>query len=94
MARRKCKALAARLDGTKPRRYNCGSEETLGADAGCGRTTMADAFELWRLMWLTAVSRGLEELADAVPGTGAAARRRQADAIDLSTFPVLGRVRL
>ena len=55
---------------------------------------MADPFELWRLMWSTAVSSGLEQLAGAVPGAAAAARRRAADAIDLSTFPTLGRVRI
>jgi len=55
---------------------------------------MADPFELWRLMWSTAVSSGLEQLAEAVPGAATAARRRAADAIDLSTFPTLGRVRI
>ena len=55
---------------------------------------MADPFELWRLMWSTAVSRGLEQLAEAVPGAAAAARRPIADAIDLSAFPTLGRVRI
>ena len=55
---------------------------------------MADPFELWRLMWSTAVSSGLEQLAGTVSGGTAAARRRIADTIDLSTFPTLGRVRI
>jgi len=55
---------------------------------------MADPFELWRLMWSSAVSSGLEQLAEAVPGAATAARRRAADAIDLSTLPTLGRVRI
>ena len=55
---------------------------------------MADPFELWRLMWSFAISGGLEQLAQAVPGAGAAARPRVAYAIELSTFPTLGRVRM
>ena len=55
---------------------------------------MADPFELWRLMWSTAVSSGLEQLAEAVPGGATAARPRVAYPIDLSTFPTLGRVRI
>ncbi len=55
---------------------------------------MADPFELWRLMWSTAVSSGLEQLAEAVPGGATAARQRAADLIDLSAFPTLGRVRI
>jgi poly(3-hydroxyalkanoate) synthetase len=55
---------------------------------------MADPFELWRLMWSTAFSRGLEQLAEVIPGTTALARRRGADSVDLSPFPVFGRVRI
>ena len=55
---------------------------------------MADPFELWRLMWSIAISSGLEQLAQAVPGAIGAARPRVADAIELSTFPTLGRVRI
>jgi len=55
---------------------------------------MADPFELWRLMWSTAISHGLEQFAEASSGTAALARRCQADAIDLSAFPVFGRVRI
>ncbi len=54
---------------------------------------MADPFELW-LTWSTALSRGLERVAETILGTAALARRRQADAIDLSPFPVFGRVRI
>ena len=55
---------------------------------------MADLFELWRSMWSTAISRGLEQLVDAVPGTAVANRPLQPNAIDLSPFPTLGRVRI
>ena len=65
-----------------------------GRRAGCKRSAMADPFELWRLMWSTAISHGLEQLAEASSGTAALARRCQADAIDLSAFPVFGRVRI
>ena len=54
---------------------------------------MADPFELWRLMWSFAISGGLEQLAHVVPGAAVAARPRVAYAIELSTFPTLGRVR-
>ena len=55
---------------------------------------MADPFELWRLMWSTAISHGLEQFAEAIPGSATPARRRQSDAIDLSAFPEFGRVRI
>jgi len=55
---------------------------------------MADPFELWRLMWSFAISAGLEQLAQDVRGGTVTARRRVAYAIELSTFPTLGRVRL
>lgn len=55
---------------------------------------MDNPLELWRLMWSAAISRGLEQFADAIPGTAALVPRLQADAIDLSTFPLLGRVRI
>ena len=55
---------------------------------------MADPFELWRLMWSFAISGGLEQLAQAVPGATVAARPRVAYAIELSTFPTLGHVRM
>ncbi len=55
---------------------------------------MADPFELWRLMWSFAISGGLERLARAVSGATVAARPRVASAIELSTFPTLGRVRM
>ena len=45
-------------------------------------------------MWSTAISGGLEQFAESIPGTPALNRRSQADAIDLSTFPVLGGVRI
>jgi hypothetical protein len=55
---------------------------------------MADLFALWRSMWSTAISRGLDQLVDAVPGAAAANRPLQGTAIDLSAFPTLGRVRI
>src|SRR5260370_13797862 len=45
-------------------------------------------------MWTTAIARGLENFGEAIPGASALARRSHADAIDLSAFPVLGRVRI
>src|SRR5208337_2044657 len=69
--------------------------EMPGADKrGCKRSAMADPFELWRLTWSTAISHGLEQFAEAIPGSAALARRRQSDAIDLSAFPECGRVRI
>jgi len=55
---------------------------------------MADPFELWRLMWSTALSRGPEQFAEATLGTSALTRPRQVEAIDLSAFATLGRVRI
>ena len=54
---------------------------------------MADPFELWRLMWSTAVSRGLESFSEFLPAS-ADSNQRRATAVDLSAFPLLGRVRL
>lgn len=55
---------------------------------------MADLFELWRLMCVTALSRRPEQLAEAVPEITAASPPSQPDAIDLSAFPTLGCVRI
>ena len=55
---------------------------------------MADPFELWRLMWLTAISRGLESLAEAAPNAAALEGGHQADTIDLSCLTTLGRIRV
>ena len=49
---------------------------------------------LWRLISSFAISSGLEQLAQAVPGAIGATRPRVADAINLSTLPTLGRVRI
>ncbi len=54
---------------------------------------MSDPFELWRLAWSTAVSRGLEQLGAAVPFAALEPLRRD-DAIDLSAFSTLGHVRI
>ena len=53
---------------------------------------MADPFELWRLMWSTAVSRGLESLAEVAPN--AAALGQGAGAVDPSSFPTLRQIRI
>ena len=57
------------------------------------RSTMADLFELWRSMWSTAISRGLDS-----SSTRSWSRSGQATAsataIDLSAFPTLGRVQI
>jgi poly(3-hydroxyalkanoate) synthetase len=55
---------------------------------------MADPFELWRLMWSSAISRGLESLADTVPSAVALDRGRHAGTIDLSSLATLKRIRL
>ena len=55
---------------------------------------MADPFELWRLMWSSAISRGLESLADTVPGAAALDRGGHAGSIDLASLATLKRIRL
>jgi poly(3-hydroxyalkanoate) synthetase len=54
---------------------------------------MADPFELWRLMWAAAISRGLETLAEADP-SAALEGGRQARAVDLSSLTTLGHIRI
>jgi poly(3-hydroxyalkanoate) synthetase len=54
---------------------------------------MNDPFELWRLLWSTAMSRGLEHLAEAFP-TADLSDRCQANSTDLSAFPTFDRVRI
>jgi len=55
---------------------------------------MADPFELWRLLWSSAISRGLDSLSEAVPSEAALDRGRRAGAIDLSSLTTLHRVRI
>ncbi len=55
---------------------------------------MADPFELWRLMWSSAILRGLESLADTVPSDAAVDRGGHAGSIDLSSLATLKRVRI
>jgi poly(3-hydroxyalkanoate) synthetase len=55
---------------------------------------MADPFELWRLMWSTAISRGLESLSEAVPNDAVLDRSRGAGSIDASSLTILKRVRI
>jgi poly(3-hydroxyalkanoate) synthetase len=55
---------------------------------------MADPFELWRLMWSTAISRGLESFAEAAPNAAALEGGHRADTIDLSCLTTLGRIRI
>jgi poly(3-hydroxyalkanoate) synthetase len=55
---------------------------------------MTDPFELWRLIWSTAISRGVESLAEAVPSAAAIERGRHAGAVDLSSLTTLGRIRI
>jgi poly(3-hydroxyalkanoate) synthetase len=54
---------------------------------------MADPFELWRRMWSTAISRGLETLAEAAPNA-ALERGHQAGAVDLSSLATLRQMRI
>ncbi len=55
---------------------------------------MADPFELWRQLWSSTISRGLESLSEAVPGDAALYRGRDASSIDLSYLTTLGRIRI
>lgn len=55
---------------------------------------MADPFELWRLMWSTAISRGLENLGEAAPNAAALERGDQASAVDLSSLATLRQIRV
>jgi poly(3-hydroxyalkanoate) synthetase len=59
-----------------------------------GSNAMADPFELWRLMWSTTISRGLESLADAVPSAAALDHGGHAAAVDLSSLTTFGRLRI
>ena len=49
--------------------------------------------ELWLLAWQSAVSHGMEQFIEAIPGAAALPDWRRPEAIDLSALPVLGRVR-
>ena len=55
---------------------------------------MADPFELWRLTWSTAISRGLESLAEPAPSAAAVELGHQADTVDLSFLATLGQIRI
>jgi poly(3-hydroxyalkanoate) synthetase len=59
-----------------------------------GSNAMADPFEVWRLIWSSAISRGLESLSEAVPGEAALDRDRHRGSIDLSSLSTLGRIRI
>ncbi len=54
---------------------------------------MTDPFEIWRLAWADAASRGFQRLADFIPG-GALVQGREAEPPVLSDLPVFGRVRI
>jgi poly(3-hydroxyalkanoate) synthetase len=54
---------------------------------------VTDPFELWRLIWSTAISRGVESLAEAVP-SAALDRGRHAAPVDLSSLTILRRIRI
>ena len=55
---------------------------------------MPDPFELWLLAWQSAVSHGMEQFIEAIPGAAALPDwRGRAEVFDLSALPVLGRVR-
>jgi len=55
---------------------------------------MADPFEVWRQLWSSAISRGLESLSEAVPSDAALDRARHVGSIDLSSLTTLGRIRI
>ena len=55
---------------------------------------MPDPFELWLLAWQSAVSHGMEQFIEAIPGAAALPDwRPRPEPVDLSALPVLGRVR-
>ena len=54
---------------------------------------MADPLELWRLLWSSAISRGLESFPSA-PSVNALDRGRHAGSIDPSSLATLKRIRL
>jgi hypothetical protein len=55
---------------------------------------MADPFELWRLMWSTAMWRGLETLAEVAPNAAALEHRHQASTVGLSSLATLQQIRI
>ena len=57
--------------------------------ASVATQAMVDPFELWRLAWASAVSRGFDRLADIIPGAAV-----QGTSLVPSALPVFGRVRL
>jgi poly(3-hydroxyalkanoate) synthetase len=59
-----------------------------------GSNAMADPFELWRLLWSSAISRGLESLSEAVPSEAALDRSRRPGSIDLSSLTTFQRIRI
>jgi hypothetical protein len=72
--------LAARTGASRRRRYNA--------------KTMTDPFELWRLMWSTAMSRGLETLAEVAANAAALKHRHQANSVGLSSLATLQQIRI
>ncbi|HVP99768.1 MAG TPA: alpha/beta fold hydrolase [Roseiarcus sp.] len=55
---------------------------------------MADPMDLWRLTWSTAITGALDRIADSLPRPDAVIAPVPAETVDLSGFPVMGRVRL
>jgi len=55
---------------------------------------MTDPFEFWRLLWSSAISRGLESFSEAVPSEAALDRSRRPGSIDLSSLTTLQRIRI
>jgi poly(3-hydroxyalkanoate) synthetase len=55
---------------------------------------MADPFELWRLMWGSAISLGLEGLAEAAPSAAALEQGHQPSTLDASSLATLGQIRI
>jgi poly(3-hydroxyalkanoate) synthetase len=54
---------------------------------------MADPFELWRMVWSSAVAQGVERFVDSFVPSTALAHPRPAE-LDLSAFATVGRVRI
>ena len=82
---------------------NAATGEDRRADSGADTMRLAireggrpwpTPFELWRLTWSTAISRGLESLAEAAPSAAAVELGHQADTVDLSFLTTLGQIRI
>jgi poly(3-hydroxyalkanoate) synthetase len=80
------------IDAARRRLYNSLADEAWPTSEASN--AMADPFEFWRLLWTSAISRGLESLSEAVPGEAVLDLGRRAGSVDLSALTTLGHIRL